>query len=338
MRFIMKVNGYSDINTINNMDLSKNNEVKEKKSKNDKNETSTNSGMTINGSELNLGNESIEEKKKKAQKMAMELMENAFKCDNDIDKEIEACNKRAELHKKENAEYSMLLSDIHDEEENLKEIYQINSDSEEQTDLDLLIKERDSIRHPDDVKLTLEDKANLAKIKKKPLTEYQDKMLLLDSEKFELNQKIDENKENIRKEYGTARGIELERLKSHDMVDARKKGDEVVKAANKEVIGTIIDEAKKEVDDKYEDEKQKAEDKAQEEEIIEERIEKSKEQSKEDEEKLEKIYELKQDVLELSKNNNRDKSNDMKKSLDLIVAELQLSQEDLKGAAVDKNV
>lgn len=334
----MKVNGYSDINTINNMDLSKNNEVKEKKSKNDKNETSTNSGMTINGSELNLGNESIEEKKKKAQKMAMELMENAFKRDNDIDKEIEACNKRAELHKKENAEYSMLLSDIHDEEENLKEIYQINSDSEEQTDLDLLIKERDSIRRPDDVKLTLEDKANLAKIKEKPLTEYQDKMLLLDSEKFELNQKIDKNKENIRKEYGTARGIELERLKSHDMVDARKKGNEVVKAANKEVIGTIIDEAKKDVDDKYEDEKQKAEDKAQEEEIIEERIEKSKEQSKEDEEKLEKIYELKQDVLELSKNNNRDKANDMKKSLDLIVAELQLSQEDLKGAAVDKNV
>ena len=40
----------------------------------------------------------------------------------------------------------------------------------------------------------------------------------------------------------------------------------------------IIDEAKKDIDDKYEDEKQKAEDKAEEEEIIEDRIEKSKEQ------------------------------------------------------------
>lgn len=334
----MKVNGYSDINSVNNMELSKNSEVKEKNSKNDKSATSTNSGMTIDGSQLNLGNESIEEKKKKAQKIAMELMGNAFKRDNDIDREIEQCNERAEIHKKENEEYSMLLSDIQDEEENLKEIYNVDSDSKEQKDLDLLIKERESIRHPDEVKLTPEENAELAKIKNKSLTEYQEKMLKLDEEKFELNEKIDENKENIRKEYGTARGIALERLKYHEMVDAKKQGDEVIKAANKEVMGTIIDEAKKDIDDKYEDEKQKAEDKAKEEEIIEDRIEKSKEQSKEDEEKLEKIYELKQDILELSKNNNRNSSNDMKKSLDLIVAELQLSQEDLKGAAVDQNV
>ena len=334
----MKVNGYSDINSVNNMDLTKNSEVKEKNSKNDKSATSTNSGMTIDGSQLNLGNESIEEKKKKAQKIAMELMGNAFKRDNDIDREIEQCNERAEIHKKENEEYSMLLSDIQDEEENLKEIYNVDSDSKEQKDLDLLIKERESIRHPDEVKLTPEENAELAKIKNKSLTEYQEKMLKLDEEKFELNEKIDENKENIRKEYGTARGIALERLKYHEMVDVKKQGDEVIKAANKEVMGTIIDEAKKDIDDKYEDEKQKAEDKAKEEEIIEDRIEKSKEQSKEDEEKLEKIYELKQDILELSKNNNRNSSNDMKKSLDLIVAELQLSQEDLKGAAVDQNV
>lgn len=334
----MKVNGYSDINSVNNMDLTKNSEIKEKNSKNDKSATSTNSGMTIDGSQLNLGNESIEEKKKKAQKIAMELMGNAFKRDNDIDREIEQCNERAEIHKKENEEYSMLLSDIQDEEENLKEIYNVDSDSKEQKDLDLLIKERESIRHPDEVKLTPEENAELAKIKNKSLTEYQEKMLKLDEEKFELNEKIDENKENIRKEYGTARGIALERLKYHEMVDAKKQGDEVIKAANKEVMGTIIDEAKKDIDDKYEDEKQKAEDKAKEEEIIEDRIEKSKEQSKEDEEKLEKIYELKQDILELSKNNNRNSSNDMKKSLDLIVAELQLSQEDLKGAAVDQNV
>lgn len=334
----MKVNGYSDINSVNNMDLMKNSEVKEKNSKNNKGGTSTNSGMTIDGSELNLGNESIEEKKKKAQKIAMELMGNAFKRDNDIDKEIEQCNERAEIHKKENEEYSMLLSDIQDEEENLKEIYGVDSESKEQSDLDLLIKERESIRHPDEVKLTPEDKAELTKIKNKSLTEYQEKMLKLDEEKFELNEKIDENKENIRKEYGTARGIALERLKYHEMVDAKKQGDEVIKAANKEIMGTIIDGAKKDIDDKYEDEKQKAEDKAKEEDIIEDRIEKSKEQSKEDEEKLEKIYELKQDILELSKNNNRSSSNDMKKSLDLIVAELQLSQEDLKGAAVDQNV
>ena len=32
----MKVNGYSDINSVNNMDLTKNSEVKEKNSKNDK--------------------------------------------------------------------------------------------------------------------------------------------------------------------------------------------------------------------------------------------------------------------------------------------------------------
>ncbi len=321
----MKVNGYSDVNSVNNMDLSKSSEVKEKKTNNDKSTTSSNSGMTINGSDLHLGNESIEEKKKKAQKIAMELMGNAFKRDNDIDREIEQCNERAEIHKKENEEYSMLLSDIKDEEQNLKEIYNVDSDSKEQSDLDLLIKEKESIRHPDEVKLTPEEKAELVKIKNKSLTEYQERMLKLDEEKFELNEKIDENKENIR-------------LKYHDMVDAKKQGDEVIKAANKEVMGTIIDEAKKDIDDKYEDEKQKAEDKAQEEEIIEDRIEKSKEQSKEDEEKLQKIYELKQDILELSKNNNRNSSNDMKKSLDLIVAELQLSQEDLKGAAVDQNV
>jgi len=333
----MKVNGFSDAGTINNMDLTKNNEVEKEKNIKSK-EKSSDSGMTIQAGELHLGNETIEEKRKKAQRLAMDLVSDAFNRDRKIEQEIQDCNTRAEQCQADNAELRGLLSDIAKEEDNLKEIYNVDSESKEQKDLELLIKEREYYRNPSAPELTDEEEKYLKELKREGYTEYQTRMLTLDDNKVELNSKIEENDETIRREYGVARGIELERLKTHDMVDAKKKAEDIIEAANKEVIGTLIDDAKNNIDNQYEDEKQKADEEAKEEEIVEERVEQTKEQRKEDEEKLEKIYELKQDIQELSKNNNKNSANDMKKSLDLIVAELQLNQEDLKGAAVDQNV
>ena len=50
----------------------------------------------------------------------------------------------------------------------------------------------------------------------------------------------------------TIGAIQLERLKHQEMVKAQKKADEVMEAANDEIFGMLVDEAKDHVDEDLE--------------------------------------------------------------------------------------
>lgn len=88
------------------------------------------------------------------------------------------------------------------------------------------------------------------------------------------------------------KSINQEMLKRHDMVDATKLAEEAIRAANKEAVGMMMDEAKEKVDQDLEEVKEKAEEAKEEQEEQEEALKEAQTEQekrmKELEEELEK--------------------------------------------------
>lgn len=160
---------------------------------------------------------------------------------------------------------------------------------------------------------------------------------LADLQKEKANQEDD-----MRAAFAVARGMKLERLKKHEMLDAQEQGEEILEAAEKNVIGILTEEVKDKIDQDMEETKEKAEDKKEEEELLEERVEAAKERREEKDDRIEKdtkdLLELQQEQEEIRKQQENGNLPDMKKSLELVVGELQLAAEDVKGLLVDKGL
>ena len=188
-------------------------------------------------------------------------------------------------------------------------------------------------------------------------------MLELD-ERENLYKQRSEQKETASKSIsGAISNIQIERLKHHEMVDSSKQADEIMEQANKEMIGSLYDEAKDHIDEKMEEIQKKAEEKKEEE----KEEEKKKTERKKDELELEKqIEEAKQNAEQAASSEpqkelsvtspvvTRDVSDaqdivaknpdntlsepKIDRELAKILDELKLLEEDIKGAAVDVNM
>lgn len=158
----------------------------------------------------------------------------------------------------------------------------------------------------------------------------------------ELQERKTEEESEMLAAYAVVRGMKIERLKHHDMLDAQDQGDEILEAAEKNVIGILTEEVKDKVDQDMEETKDKAEEKKEEEELLEERIEAAKERREEKDDRIEKdtkdLVELQQEQEEIQKQQQDGNLPDMKKSLELVVGELQLAAEDLKGLIVNEEL
>ena len=292
----------------------------------------------VYGGNLNLGNSTIEQKKKQAQSMALQLMENVFERDSKMDADEVERTKHVKELKAENNEHQEILKDIEKERQRMEEEFNITKDGEEYKDLELLRKSRDCSKNPG-MSLTEEEKQKVASLYAEGLSDYQKEMLKLDANEDEYRKKIEENNKKIVEENAIVRGMKIERLKTHDMVDAEKQGEQIKEAANKEIIGMLVEEVKENVDDKIEEEKQQAQEKKQEKEELEARIEAAREEKtghKEDEH--EEMYELDAILEDVKAVQNGSTLPDIKKSMNQIVNELKLTTEDLKGAVVDSEI
>ncbi len=302
------------------------------------NESSVNDNGTIFAGNLNLGTD-IENKRKQAQSIAMNLIEKAFAGDNAVDDEINSRKEHIDDLYKENSEAQDMINNISKEQEVVRKGYGIDENSQEEQDLELLRKERDSLLDST-VMLSDDEQARLKDIHEQGPTEYQKTMLEMDSNKSTYKKTIYDNKKLIVEENSVIRGIHLERLKTHTMVDANKQADKVMEAANKEIVGMLIEDSKDSIDDKFEEEQKEAEEKKEAEEELEERIEAAKAESEktkkeDDQDEMYKLGDILNDVTNKKQNSNLP---DVKKSLTLIVNELKLTADDLKGAVVDEDI
>lgn len=251
---------------------------------------------------MNLCNDSVEEKKKAAQAQAMKLMADVFGKDQDIDKDLEERNEHIEDLRKEYSENNAVLQDIAREKENLKAEYGI-----------------------EDENIQLDDEQQ---------KEYQQRMAELSACEQEYQMKADDNMKDIINENYAIRDIKIERLKSHDMVDAGKQADEIMQAASKEIQGMVMQDAKDNIDEKLEETKEKAEEAEEKKEELEERLEEAKRERKENE----KMYELGSELNDVRVAQQQSSVKDVQKSVDQIVGEMMLTRDDIKGAAVDKTI
>lgn len=263
----------------------------------------------IQASNLNLADDSIAKKRKQAQKMAMSLMSDVFENEKKIDDDLQERQKHINELTKENEEYADILKGIKEQKEELKESFGITDDSKE--------------TNPEGYK------------------QYQEAAFELNRSEAEFTSRIKENQKSIVEENVIITGVKLERLKSHDMVDAKKQGKQIVTAANKEIIGMLCEEVKENQDKKLEEQQEAADKKKEEAESLEKRIEAAKPEKEKYANKfsdMDDMYKLGNSLDSVRRQSTHSTMQDIKKSLNQVISELKLTAEDLKGAVVDKNV
>lgn len=311
-----------------------------------------NKGNNIFAGDLNMQNNTIEMKRKLAQKRAMKIVSDTFASEQDIDRNIDGLKAQQEQLRKDSLEDKKAIKEIHEKRDQLMEDYGITQDSKEHNDLELLRKERDSNNPLSDVKLTDEEKEYLAKLHENGLTNYQKDMLELDEREDVYRERADKKDMAAKAISNALFDIDNERLKTHPILDATKEADKIMDAANKEVIGSLLNEAVDHIDEKIEEETEKAKEQADNKEEEEEKIEERRKDKEELEKQIEKVKEnasniagseIKEssdipDITDIINSSTSTSNSNLEREIEKMVEELNLIMEDLKGSKIDLNI
>ena len=282
---------------------------------------------------LNKALDPITGKRKEAQQRAMKIVGDAWEGEQQVSKQISESKARIAEYQRAMSENSKKLDEIEESRIALRKNYGIEEDSQEEQDLQLLVKRIDANKPGSKVRLTDEDREQLARIDEGELTEYQRHSLEIKAGGAPYEQEIVEEDQGINRENAVISAIRNEMLKSQNMVKAGKSADEIMKAASDEIQGMLIQEAKEHVDEKQEEELEAAKKKAEKKEEEEEKAEKL-EENKSEQEKVrdnqEQAADSSESLVELG-STVKEVQKEVKKILD----EMKLIEEEIKGAVVD---
>ena len=287
---------------------------------------------TIFAGDLPINKDPIELRKQQAQRKAMKFVQNAWAGDRKLDQSQEDIRaKLRELMDESDANQELARKNT-ERLENLRRQYGVEADSQEQKDLELLMKagNHESLTEDEEARLaelgpqreylallrqktlatepskfTEDDQARLDELGK-TLTEYQRNCLEINEERS-IYQRRDASTQNYIQELQTSlTDMKIERLKFHKMVDAQEKADKVMEQASEEIVGLLVDEAKDHVDETYEEQREEAEKKAEEKEEQEEKREKIEKQKELIEARVDAAQEHTHEAEEAQKEQERD--------------------------------
>lgn len=259
--------------------------------------------------DLNRNLDPIAQKKKEAQKKAMKVVSDVFANERKVDEDLSKRSQNIEQMKENMKEAQEELKNIDAAKEELKKEYGV----------------------------TEEKPGN---------EEYQARLLELNKNAEPFKEEIANAEKTIKMENAVIRGVKIERLKSHEMVDAQNQKDEILKAASDEIIGMLIEEGKEHVDEEQKKNEEEAEKLAEEKKAEEKQMEAVKE----------KVEEMKEFVEGVKKNHvNKEESEEidasiydiveleqqrgaMKEEIENIVDKMSLVIEDIKGSLVDSKL
>lgn len=345
-------------NVNDNQVISTSNTVRERAARSEDRRAGKDTHRTsIFAGDLGLQNDIITQRRQRAQKKALKIVGDAWNGDRKVDQGIADIKDKLSMLHDEKKENLAVIAEGNAQKEALRQQYGIEADSQEQKDLELLEKKADidAFRNQPGTYLTEEEQERLAQLEDKPLTEYQQKCLNIDSYQGTYENRNNQIDAQIQGYNASIRAIRQERLKYYEMVDAQKKADKVMEEAGKEILGMLIEEGKEHVDEELEEEieeaKEKAEEKAEEEEKIEER----KEDQAELEERIDDAHEKNEEREELRKDAEeraREDADllgemidagmggvgtisDVQSDIKNMLHKMKLLEEDLKGSVVD---
>ncbi len=179
---------------------------------------------SLKASELNLCQDPIEEKKKKAKEEAMDFIKKQFASDSMVDDIKGECRNDIKQSKSAAEEASRELVAIRKEKEEFKEMYQGDEDNED----------------------------------------YKAQLKMLGEQEGEWKEQYNEAHLVIGAATAGIKAIKQEELKHHSMIDATKNAEKSLKASSDEIIGMLKDEAVDKIDEDLEEVVEEAKDKKEE--------------------------------------------------------------------------
>ena len=297
------------------------------------NKTGNAQRKTINGSAFKNKFDPIAAKKEQAKKKAMKIVGDAFSNELKIDDDLTARRERIKSLQKDMGDANRAIREIEDDRTALRDTYGVDENSQEEQDLKLLEKGARAKIPGSGIVMTYDELKKIKEIKANGLSEYQERSLeMLD---YETPYAITayEAKQEIMVENQIISATELERLKTHPMIDAQKQADAVRDEASKEIVGMLVDEAKDHIDEEAEKEKEKAKAEKEKEEEFQERIDAVKEKKKENEKLTEDIL----DGVAEATSTVADVNAAQQEVKDMM-NKMKLIEDDIKGAVVDKSL
>lgn len=227
---------------------------------------------TIYAGNLNLMDDKVTQRRLQARKEAMKVITDQFAKDSEVSNSIREKQDRLSELQNEIGIAKERVKEISEEEAKLQDIYQVSDDSQEQKDLELLLKKRNS-----PMSLTPEDWEHLEQMP--PLTEYQERILTCEEDKKFYQDQITDAKNQMkagRKEIWNAKQSILATPEYKGMGGAMDNADAIMEAASEEIMGMLINEGKEYMEEKMEEQIEAAKEKAEKEKEEEEKLEKAK--------------------------------------------------------------
>lgn len=288
----------------------------------------------------------IEQRRQMAQNQAIQLVQTAWDSDQKISDGIDQLNSLYEEKQTEKADLSRQIAEINNRKSELQKKYQIDPESQEQKDLELLEEFQNRKNGVSFEKFSKEKIDRLSELQSIPRTEYQNRILELNAHAGAFQRSANDIEQELMSINASVRETKLEQLKSKTMQNAQSASDEIMSQAEKEILGLLIMEGKEAIDDKVEEELKKAEEleekKEQEKKILDEREEMQKEKREEDQKDQETLIRnsSRSDALDTKINIEKQATDQMvnaQKMIQKIMADNDLLEEDLKGIQIDFN-
>ena len=306
--------------------------------------------------DLNIGKDPVKEKLESARKQAFKLVSDAYGADRDFDKQLGKIKDLAKEMKIEKAAAQEDKKAAEEAIEGIKKEYSVGPDSKEQQDLEWLMDYRkaspdERFCDPEQVK---KDRARADEIEAN-LTEYQSRMLEAGEQLDTAQKRIDEADAALVATRQSLTDAAQEKNKNHAMVDAQNEAEAIMDAAEKSVVGMIMNDAKDKIDEKAREEQEKAEEKKEEEEK-QEKIEAERAEKKAIQEALaEGSKEAVQDARDQSRQRGNDdleltdvlgsdptqrieNAGNVNAALDELKNKMALIDADLKGIKIDETI
>lgn len=320
-------------------------------------------GKTIFAAGLKGPFDPIEQKRALAKKQAYKIVGDTFASERKLDNELKGRADRVTQLQKEKGEAGRKIMEIDAAEEELRMQYDVDADSEEQADLEIMKKYaryKKTAGWPlvtgDD--FSEEEMKRAQELEEKGYaegyTEYQKRVMGMEPRRYPIEENIRDIGNEIIKENAIIRATDQERLKHHAMLDASKQAEEILAEASDEIIGMLVDEAKETIDKKQEEEQEKLEERKEEKKEKEEKLEAAEErraemealadpEHAEEQIRRERRRMVREDVLSgdvLTENLLKLDSvqNDVKQEVKDIMMEMKLVAEDIKGIKVDTEI
>lgn len=287
-----------------------------------------------NGNDMTV-QERIAQKRQLYVKQGTKMVKDADKTERKIDKSIDDARNQVKETVDLLGEYRKKIGEIDDKLAQAKEEFEVEDDSQEQKDLEILLKQQrqgSGMGEP----MTKEEMQRYEEIKGQ-LTDYQKVALEAYKERDHYTKQVGKAEIKIQAINQAIRQIKVDRPASQVMQDAQRNKEDLMEAASKEIQGMLMEDAKDKIDEKAEEIQEAAEKREEKKEELEERLEAVKEDKEETEEAAESAAETAQEMAKQiidSDTLNTSVDEEVKKKLE----ELQKHLEELKGIVIDTNV